>query len=289
MKLILKIISISLALLLSNNVYSKAQGDNPASITELTIESYGKRMSGLVYIAAGEALHPTVLLLHGYPGNEKNLDVAQALRSKGWNVVFFHYRGAWGSEGEFSFRHAEQDVQSVLNYISDEANALTLRIDRNKISLVGHSMGGHMAIAGILDNPLVKCAVAYDGANLGANGHGLINDPKTATLWKEYSDTLYMLNGWSGEKAQAETKNYASELDLVKRVSKINGRPVMFIPANTWVIPMEKHITPLISALKATKNSRISSKLIEDDHSFSSSRTELIDTTFLFLNTQCNG
>ena len=98
-----------------------------------------------------------------------------------------------------------------------------------------------------------------------------------------------MLNGWSGEKAQAETKNYASELDLVKRVSKINGRPVMFIPANTWVIPMEKHITPLISALKATKNSRISSKLIEDDHSFSSSRTELIDTTFLFLNTQCNG
>lgn len=289
MKLTLKVISISLALLLSNNVYSKAQGDNPASITELTIESYGKRMSGLVYIAAGEALHPTVLLLHGYPGNEKNLDVAQALRSKGWNVVFFHYRGAWGSEGEFSFRHAEQDVQSVLNYISDEANALTLRIDRNKISLVGHSMGGHMAIAGILDNPLVKCAVAYDGANLGANGHGLINDPKTATLWKEYSDTLYMLNGWSGEKAQAETKNYASELDLVKRVSKINGRPVMFIPANTWVIPMEKHITPLISALKATKNSRISSKLIEDDHSFSSSRTELIDTTFLFLNTQCNG
>ena len=289
MKLILKIISISLALLLSNNVYSKAQGDNPASITELTIESYGKRMSGLVYIAAGEALHPTVLLLHGYPGNEKNLDVAQALRSKGWNVVFFHYRGAWGSEGEFSFRHAEQDVQSVLNYISDETNALALRIDRNKISLVGHSMGGHMAIAGILDNPLVKCAVAYDGANLGANGHGLINDPKTATLWKEYSDTLYMLNGWSGEKAQAETKNYASELDLVKRVSKINGRPVMFIPANTWVIPMEKHITPLISALKATKNSRISSKLIEDDHSFSSSRTELIDTTFLFLNTQCNG
>ena len=289
MKLTLKVISISLALLLSNNVYSKAQGDNPASITELTIESYGKRMSGLAYIAAGEALNPTVLLLHGYPGNEKNLDVAQALRSKGWNVVFFHYRGAWGSEGEFSFRHAEQDVQSVLNYISDEANALTLRIDRNKISLVGHSMGGHMAIAGILDNPLVKCAVAYDGANLGANGHGLINDPKTATLWKEYSDTLYMLNGWSGEKAQAETKNYASELDLVKRVSKINGRPVMFIPANTWVIPMEKHITPLISALKATKNSRISSKLIEDDHSFSSSRTELIDTTFLFLNTQCNG
>lgn len=288
MNFTLKVISISLALLLSNNVFSKAQGDNPASITELTIESYGQRMSGLIYLAAGKELHPTVLLLHGYPGNEKNLDVAQALRSKGWNVVFFHYRGAWGSEGEFSFRNAEQDVQAVLEYINDESNALKFRIDRNRISLIGHSMGGHMAIAGTLDNPLVNCAVAYDGANLGANGHGFINDPKTIGLWKEYSDSLYMLKGWSGKKAQIETKKYSAELDLVKRANKINGRPVMFIPANTWVIPMEKHINPLISALKSTKNSHISYKLIEDDHSFSSSRAELIDTTFLFLNTHCN-
>ena len=39
-----------------------------------------------------------VLLLHGFPGNEKNLDLAQDLRADGFNVLFFHYRGAWGSE-----------------------------------------------------------------------------------------------------------------------------------------------------------------------------------------------
>jgi len=287
----LKIIVISLALLLSNVAFAKALSDNPASITELTIVSHGQRMSGLAYLAAGEGPHPTVLLLHGYPGNEKNLDVAQALRSKGWNVVFFHYRGAWGSEGEFSFRNAEQDVQAVLNYLNDEKNALKLRIDRKQISVVGHSMGGHMAIAGILDNPLVKCAVAYDGANLGANlganNSGFINDPKTAKLWKEYSDSLFMLKGWSGAKAQIETKKYGVAFNLVNRVNNINGRPVLFIPANTWVIPMELHITPLVSALKATKNSQVFYKVIEDDHSFSSSRAELIDTTVSFLNSHC--
>ena len=138
----------------------------PASSTELTFTANGQRMSGLIYQAAGKGVHPTALLLHGYPGNEKNLDVAQALRSKGWNVVFFHYRGSWGSEGEFSFINAEQDVQTVLAYISDSKNAAKLRIDRQLISLIGHSMGGHMAIAGLLDNPSVKCTIAYDGANL---------------------------------------------------------------------------------------------------------------------------
>ena len=148
------------------------QSENPPTVKELTIPSFDKRMTGFAYLAAGVGPHPTILLLHGFPGNEKNLDVAQAMRSKGWNVVFFHYRGAWGSEGEFSFTGSEKDVTSVLNYMNDEKNAEYLRIDRDRISLVGHSMGGHMAVAGILDNSLVKCSVVYDGANLGAYSRG---------------------------------------------------------------------------------------------------------------------
>ena len=167
MKYLSSVLPSLFVFLLSTHALAKPQQPNPASITELTITSEDQRMTGLIYGAAGEGLHPTVLLLHGYPGNEKNLDVAQALRSKGWNVVFFHYRGAWGSEGEFSFLNAEHDVQTVLGYLKD--NAKRLSIDSNQISLVVHSMGGHMAIAGILDNPTVKCAVSYDGANLGDN------------------------------------------------------------------------------------------------------------------------
>jgi hypothetical protein len=275
-------------LIIPSKVDAKSKGEYPASTAELTFNSDNKRMSGFVYIAEGEGPHPTVLLLHGYPGNEKNLDVAQTLRKEGWNVAFFHYRGAWGSEGDFSFRHAEQDVQVVLQYLSHHGNSAELRIDQKLISTVGHSMGGHMAIAGILDNPLVKCSVAWDGANLGAKGVGLINDPDTTIPWQAYGDTLFMLNGWSGEKAKQETKEFAKELDLIKRVKKINGRPVMLVGANTRVVPHELHIAPLLAALKETKDSKISFKLIDDDHSFSSSRAELIKTTLTFLNNNCN-
>lgn len=291
MQLVLKITALIFALfftlMASIHVQAKALDKHGASISELTITSHGKRMSGLAYLAAGIGPHPTVLLLHGYPGNEKNLDVAQALRSQGWNVVFFHYRGSWGSEGQFSFRGAEQDVQVALQYMRDEKNATALRLDPKRISLVGHSMGGHMAIAGILDDPEVKCAVAYDGANLGVKGKGIFADPKTSQMWSSYSDSLFMLAGWSGAKAVEETKTYGAELDLVTRVDKINGRAVMFIPANTDVIPMALHITPLVSALKATPDSQIFYQLIEDDHSFSSSRNELISTTATFLNGHC--
>jgi len=39
--------------------------------------SNGKRLNGIIYLAQGQGPHPTVLLLHGLPGNERNLDLAQ--------------------------------------------------------------------------------------------------------------------------------------------------------------------------------------------------------------------
>jgi len=257
-----------------------------ASISELTILSNGKRMSGLIYQAAGAGPHPTAIMLHGYPGNEKNLDVAQALRKAGWNALFFHYRGAWGSEGEFSFTHSEEDVQTVISYAQNTETASRLRIDPNKISLVGHSMGGHMAVAGILDNPSVVCSVAHDGANMGARSKGLFSNQQSTKLWSDYSDTLFMLNGWSGAKAIAEITKYGTQLDLVRRAENINKRGIHLIAADTEIIPIDLHIKPLYQALNKHTN-KASYELIDDDHSFSNSRDKLITSTLNFLNSNC--
>ena len=74
---------------------------SPPALLELTIDSHGSNLGGIMYKANGPGPHPTVILLHGFPGNEKNLDVAQSLRRAGFNVIFYHYRGAWGSEGKY--------------------------------------------------------------------------------------------------------------------------------------------------------------------------------------------
>ena len=56
---------------------------HPATMAWPDIPSHGAKMYSVIYIAAGEGLHPTVLMLHGFPGNEKNLDLAYSMRRAG--------------------------------------------------------------------------------------------------------------------------------------------------------------------------------------------------------------
>ncbi len=76
---------------------------HPARMEVLHIPSGGVQINGVAYLASGAGVHPTLVLLHGLPGNEKNLDLAQAVRRAGWNAITFNYRGSWGSPGLFRF------------------------------------------------------------------------------------------------------------------------------------------------------------------------------------------
>lgn len=114
----------------------------PAASEVLHIPSGGVQINGLAYMAAGAGPHPTVVIAHGLPGNEKNLDLAQAIRRSGWNAVTFNYRGSWGSPGAFSFTGNVEDAKAVLAYLRDPANAQRLRVDPRRLVIMGHSMGG---------------------------------------------------------------------------------------------------------------------------------------------------
>jgi uncharacterized protein len=54
-------------------VVSDPQGDPayPATMAWPDIPSHGAKLYSVIYIASGAGPHPTVLLLHGFPGNEK--------------------------------------------------------------------------------------------------------------------------------------------------------------------------------------------------------------------------
>src|SRR6185295_11131178 len=88
----------------------------PAGSTELFIPSGNALLAGVIYRANGSQKHPTLLLLHGYPGNERNLDLAQVVRARGWNVIYFDYRGSWGSQGKFGFKNCVEDVVNLVSF-----------------------------------------------------------------------------------------------------------------------------------------------------------------------------
>jgi dipeptidyl aminopeptidase/acylaminoacyl peptidase len=116
---------------------------NPATMESFQLPSHGSLLNALMYEAAGAGPHGTVVLLHGFPGNEKNLDLAQAMRRDGWNVLYFNYRGSWGTPGAFSFAHCMEDAQAAIAYLRDPVNAKKLRVDPSRIVLMGHSIRSH--------------------------------------------------------------------------------------------------------------------------------------------------
>src|SRR6266852_9703344 len=68
----------------------------PPTLADVRIPSSGARMNGVLYLAQGKGPHPTVLVLHGFPGTEKNADQAQGVRRAGCNESIFHYSSPRG-------------------------------------------------------------------------------------------------------------------------------------------------------------------------------------------------
>ena len=144
------------ALVLPNAPASAAPAANPAVVDpardpafpahnqQLLIPSHGVGMNALLLVTGGKGPHPTVILMHGLPGNERNLDLAQAIRRAGWDVLTFTYRGAWGSPGDFSIANAMEDTAAALEF-ARSADGARFGIDTRNIVLAGHSMGGATA------------------------------------------------------------------------------------------------------------------------------------------------
>ena len=147
---------------------------SPASSTELFIPSGNSMIAGLIYSANGLQKHPTLLLLHGYPGNERNLDIAQVVRSRGWNVIYFDYRGSWGSQGKFSFKNCVEDVVNVVSFCTKYQDSL--KIDTSNIVLFGHSMGGWVCIKALQEIPTIKKGFALSTWNIGNDYRNIVTE-----------------------------------------------------------------------------------------------------------------
>lgn len=263
---------------------------HPARLVETRIGDVGQRMNALVYEAQGAGPHPTVLLLHGFPGNEKNLDLAQAIRRAGWNVVFFHYRGAWGSEGQFTFGHVLEDVGRVLDAIVEPTFATAHRIDPTRLTLIGHSMGGFAALTVGAEREDVDCVASIAGANFGATAKGLVESPALAFRMAMFLEAgSGPLNAPAGGQLVAELVVEQDRFDVTQRAGALASKPVLLIAGGRdAVAPADAHHTPLVRALEAAGAGSLESAILPHaDHAFSSARIELARRVVSWLAKDC--
>jgi pimeloyl-ACP methyl ester carboxylesterase len=247
-----------------------------ASMEAFTITSGGSAMNAFMYTATGVGPHPVVLLLHGFPGNEQNLDLAQALRRDGFNVVVVHYRGSWGSHGAFSFSNAVQDVQAALHFLRIPEQARKFRINPNHIYLIGHSMGGLVAAIVFARDSHVQGLAYLSGWNLSRDVDTW-KGVELESVLSDFANSMGPLRGTTPHALVKEAKAHRAEWDLEALAPRMANRPVLVTSADYDTdTPNEVHQQPFVAALRAAHASSLAYRTLPSDHEYSDARGELI-------------
>ena len=264
----------------------------PPTTFELDFESHGSALNGHIYVAGGAGPHPTIILLHGFPGYEKNLDIAQAARRAGFNVLFFHYRGAWGSEGDFSLKNVIEDALSASEYVRSEEAVTNFRIDTEKISFVGHSMGGFAALAAGARDENIGCVAGLSAADYGIRGD-LFTDEDAKAGFAAYVDGEHLfgkgpLKGISGEGLLAEIAENQAAFSISKQAEAYVGRSVYLSAAkNDTVLPPSIYHKALVDAFSRQPQVKLTHELFASDHSYSWERIALTTSVVDWLDKNC--
>lgn len=257
----------------------------PPSAAAPTIRSGGEDIFGLLYTAQGKGPHPTMLFLHGFPGNEKNLDLVQIFRRAGFNTMFFSYRGAWGSHGSFSFSNVLEDSLAAVDFLRSDEARRQYAVDGERIVLVGHSMGGFAAIKTAAARPFVKETISLSGWNIGLDGKLFPEDGAAAERVRGLvDDAAPRLAGTSSEALLREIAEKKDAFDLRDSVRSFAGRSVLLVGASQdTTVPPETHHELLLDAFRETGDVHTEGVMMDDDHSYSASRVALAKVLLEYL------
>ena len=249
---------------------------SPAGSTELFIPSGNALLAGVIYRPNGTGKHPTLLLLHGYPGNERNLDLAQVVRAMGWNVIYFDYRGSWGSQGKFTLMNCVGDVVNVVRFCNKFQDSL--KIDTSNIVLFGHSMGGWISLKAIKAIPQIKKAFALSTWNIYGDYKKVMNQKELMDLANnpETGGKYFVLN--------------ASLKEIFEPVLQQPGYFNLAMDGNALadkqIVMLDEHHRnqDIAEVLKRSNTSYFKYEVWETDHPFTNKRVSLMNELISFLN-----
>ena len=240
------------------------------------------RLLSVLYTAGGEGPHPTVLLLHGIPGCERNLDLAQALRRAGFHVMTFHYSGSWGSDGDYTLAHDLEDAGTVLDFIlRDEQYGF----DREHIYAVGHSLGGFVCGQLTARRPEVKGAALLMPCDIGRLPQIKEEDPAAyRTLCGVLDESSGWLTGTSGEALLREALDHSGEFALEAQAAALKDRPVLCVGGTLDVYtPPELCREPLAQAVRQAGGTLFRERTYPTDHFFADYRLTVAAAVTDFL------
>jgi uncharacterized protein len=251
---------------------------HPARLAALRIPSHGMLINGIIYQPSGAGPHPTLVICHGLPGNEKNLDLAQAARRAGWNAVTFNYRGSWGSPGDFRFSQNLEDAKAVLAYLRDTENAKRFGIDIAHIVMAGHSMGGWVVVYTASHDQHLAGAILISAADVGKQGD-LPHDHLVALL----DDCTWPLAGVTAEGLADQMHALGGKFRFENMAAGLLEVPLLAVTADDG---FAADTDELINAIHIQGGQHATAIHFATDHNYSDHRIALESTILKWLETR---
>jgi len=257
----------------------------PPLMIEVSIPSHGEMLTGTFYAAAGKGPHPTIVTLHAFPGYEKNLDLAQSLRRIGFNVLYFDYRGIWGGPSDFSVASGYEDAENAVAFVADAENAKELRVDRNRIILLGHSYGAVAALDVGATNANVRCVVSLAPEDMTL----LVGTEEDQQGLARYTDNLRVVSGYSGQNLIDDLLANRDKWAMTTTIESLGDKPYLLIGGALDSNFDSSEVARVLEAGESAGASAITATVISDaDHSFSAKRIELTVTVADWLERNCH-
>jgi uncharacterized protein len=248
----------------------------PASGQAVQFESHGALVNGQLYRPTGEGAHPTVVLLHGLPGNEQNLDLAQVMRRAGWTVITFHYRGSWGSGGRYSFGGGIDDARALLALLQQPAKAQAWGVDPAHLVIIGHSYGGYVAAqigsesASVLAVGLIApWDISFDTRAWTA----LPASQRRSTGAAAFDDVDGRLTGADARSLTDAVLREGARFDLGRLAMPLASKPLLIVTATRD--DTDDQAAGLQAALLQAHAEHVVVRVLPSDHSFNDHRIAL--------------
>ncbi len=189
----------------------------------------------------GGAALPVVIFLHGFKGFKDwgaFPKACEILSSSGFGVVAmnFSHNGVGKSMTEFdrldlfareTFSRDLDDVASVITALRERViDSGRVDLDSGRIGLLGHSRGGHTAVAAAAEHPEVACLVTWSAvADYNARwSKEMIED------WEQRGVTE-IKNGRTGQLMPVNREVYEDALENADRVIALNRVDSLDLPA----------------------------------------------------------
>ena len=238
----------------------------------------GQRLFGVLHLPVREEQLPAVILVHGFTDDKTGdnrlfVKFARCATETGIAVLRFDCAGSGDSEGDFSQMTIDTeigDLHSAVDFI------YTLpEIDKNRINLVGYSLGGAVSIILAANDLRVKSFVGWAPVSFLPATLQRILGKKVFSLSKD-NDLVACKNGGKEFFLGKDFFNSIEKYDLVCDINKISPRPILLIQGS-----LDKKVLPkdTETLFKNTKEPKKIYLIKGSEHSFVFFESQLIDIT----------